>query len=547
MKIFKDVSKVFMRSKLFLITTLLTICFSVKYAIKYYGYEADIGMISTQLNQTLKTSFYLFFVVMFLAYEFYMKFQHNGIQEVAAVTEEGSKKKHLFCAFCTMTVWIVLITICLSVCTIISFKYYKVPDSNGYIIHIIENMMVNIFLILELGSLIGLLLSKTRKRILSYAVILLVIYGVSPYVERIADAQAVSGNVTHSIYPLVELFNIMPLVNSGFPTMDPFGENILFYRVSLILFWIMAVLTFIFWTNQASKKKMAVSILAMACFFYGYAAPASRVNMNGNPANTMAHDQYYYETDDQPTKVKVEKANYSIPEYKMSLKVGRQLSAKVEMKVNKSLNSYKMTLYHGYKVKKACDQKGNKLSFGQKNDYILVKNQGREPIEKITLEYEGASASYYSNNQGIYLPGDFAYYPRAGYVALHDDEGMKMTSCFVNKKTKFDLKVSTRKKIYTNLQEKDGVYAGISDGATIFSGFYREKKFGNGNRLVYPYISDFYYAKDQGLEKICDEDEKELERLGKSGVTVFVAPNVNQMRTCDIGENQILVRMTPYF
>lgn len=70
--------------------------------------------------------------------------------------------------------------------------------------------------------------------------------------------------------------------------------------------------------------------------------PASKVNMNNNPDNTMAHDQYYYETG--VNKVQRKDANYKITAYNMDLKIRRQLEAKVSMKVNRSLKKYLMTL-----------------------------------------------------------------------------------------------------------------------------------------------------------------------------------------------------------
>ncbi len=162
------------------------------------------------------------------------------------------------------------------------------------------------------------------------------------------------------------------------------------------------------------------------------------------------------------------------------------------------------------------------------------------------MEYVGASAAYYSNRQGIYLPGDFAYYPRAGYLALYDEEQMAMTSNFVSPDTKFKTIIDYQGKIYTNLDKKGSVYQSVCDGCTIFAGFYKEKKFGDGNRIIYNYLSDECYLEPGGFSAILKEDEAELKKMKKSHVTIFVAPNVNQMRNCDIGQNQILLRNSPW-
>lgn len=546
MRLYKDSLKIFFESKLFFLSTVLIYIGSAMFTLKYYKYPPDVTIITAQLNQGLKSAFYLFVAVMFLSYEYYLKFQRGGIEEASAVTVHGRKNHHLFCAFLTMTLWIAVLAAILTVCVILAYQYYKVRDPQGeYILHIIKNMLINIFLIMELGSLIGLMLTGIKRRILSYALILCIIYLVSPYPERIADAQCVAGNISHSIYPIVELFNIMPLVNSGFPPIAVFGESILFYRLSLILFWMMFAVTMMLLTRKYEIKKILFSAIFTILFFCGYAAPASVVNMNGNPENTMAHDQYYYESS-EVTKTKNEKAGYHITSYNMDLKIKRLLSAKVTMNVDESMGQYRMTLYHGYQVKKVSNQDGDSLEYKQNNDYILIKNPENRNVTKICVEYKGYSAAYYSNSQGIYLPGDFAYYPRAGYIPLHNDEGMAMSSCFVQKDTKFQVKLQYSGRAYTNLTERNGVYTGRSDGFTIFAGFYKEKKFGKGNRIIYNYLEDQYYLPGGEIEEVCKDNEKELQKMGKSGVTIFVAPNVNQMRNRDVGEKQVFLRNSPW-
>ena len=45
-----------------------------------------------------------------------------------------------------------------------------------------------------------------------------------------------------------------------------------------------------------------------------------------------------------------------------------------------------------------------------------MKNTENLKIQKIRLVYSGCSPAYYSNTQGIFLPGYFAYYPRTGFA-----------------------------------------------------------------------------------------------------------------------------------
>lgn len=542
MKLLRDAKRVFLKSKLLLLMTVLIYGYVINFLLRFYKMPLGSDSITASLDQALKLSFYLFLVLLFFSYEYYLKFQKDGADEITRCTKKGRKNQHLISAFCILTIWIILLSAVIAGFVIVEYKYYGIRDTNNeYIIHILKNIFVNFFLILELASCIGLLLSGTRKRIMAYAVMLLIIYAVSPYPERIADAQCMAGNVKHSIYPIVELFNIMPLVNSGFSVNTAFGESVLFYRISLILFWTAVVILLLFLVRKCRIRNIVIIMVVCLCFGAGYVMPASKVNMNNNPENTMAHDQYYYETGN---KTKKEKPQYRITDYDMKLKIGRQLKAKVTMTVSKNLREYPMTLYHGYKVRAVSDQNGNPLKYSRETDYLNIKTNKK--AEKITVEYEGASAAYYSNRQGIYLPGDFAYYPRAGYLALYDEEQMAMTSNFVSPDTKFKTIIDYQGKIYTNLDKKGSVYQSVCDGCTIFAGFYKEKKFGDGNRIIYNYLSDECYLEPGGFSAILKEDEAELKKMKKSHVTIFVAPNVNQMRNCDIGQNQILLRNSPW-
>lgn len=544
MDLLNNTVKIYIRSKIIFIINIAMYIWTIVFMHKYYKLPMGSSSITLPLERALKLSFYLFIIFMFLSYEYYSKIQKKGVSEIIQCTLNGRKKKHLFAAFGIVTINILILTIVIGAITCIEYKYYQVNDyHNEYIIHIIKNMFVNIFMILELASCIGMLVSKFKNRITAYLLMLAITYCTSPYPEKIADAQCMAGNIKHSIYPIVEFFNIMPLVNDGFPTNYMFGQSILGYRIFLILFWIAVCIFAIFLLEKMNLKKCILAGILCLAFYTGYALPASKVSMNGNPENTMAHDQYYYETGRDKTKN--EKADYQIKSYDMKIKIGRQLRATVKMKVDHNLAKYKMTLYHGYKVKKVYDQNKKQLKFKQKQDYIEI--DGNKKVSQIIMKYEGNSPAYYSNSQGIYLPGHFAYYPRAGYIALYSRDDMAINSCFVSEKTRFKVSVDYGKRIYTNLKKNGKTYEGNSDGCTLIAGFYKEKKFGNGNRIIYDYLYDECYMQKGGMEEIIREDNKNLIKQGKDHVTIFVVPNVNQTRSREVGKKQVLLRNSPWY
>jgi hypothetical protein len=522
--------------------SLLTLPFCGWYSTRYYGGHG-VGMVMEQLEQALSLSLYLFVIAMFVSYEYFKKFRADGIAEAAQTTEKGKESRQFFSAYLILSLWAIIVTVLLIICAVYTYSFYEISDPNGeYVRHIILNMILNIFLIMELASLIGAFLSGGRSRIISYLVMIFAAYMVSPYPERIADSISRSTNGNATVYWFVEACNILPLVNTNFTPNLPFGESLLPYRIAIILFWCVVFLTGIIFSSRRTRKWGVIGLAAAAALFAVYSLPSSKVIMNSNPENTVGHDQYYYLVQD--AEIKDEKAEYKISAYQMDISIGLEMSADVVMDVSQSLPEYKMSLYHGYKVKSAYDGSGNVLSFTQEGDYLTVTNSVDSEIGQIRLVYEGYSPAYYSNVQGIFLPGYFAYYPRAGFVTLYDYYEGGITECFVDADTEFAVKINTHQTLYTNLEKDGDWYRGKCDGFTVVSGFYKEKELSNGNRLIYPYLYDFdgdsEAAGDEALEEYYESMETRLEELGRENTTVFCGPNVNQMVNRYEGEKQII-------
>lgn len=424
-----------------------------------------------------------------------------------------------------LNVWIVILSVIICVCILVSFSFYEIKEPHQkYTMHIIKNILVNISLILELGVMIGIFLSKFKNRIVTYTVMIVITYMVSPYPERIADQISIATQGKTAIYKIVEMFNIMPLVSTNYMPNYAFGESLLPYRIALIMFWMVFVITLILIT-ELKKYRVAIVSVVLTCICVGiYCVPSSKVIMDSNPDNTLAHDQYYYLV--QKHKMKEESVDYKISSYKMNIKIGLQMQVELTMDVDKTLSKYKMTLYHGYKVKKAYNDKNIKLKVEQNGDYITVVNQNNEKTKKIHLIYEGYSPAYYANSQGIFLPGYFAYYPRAGFISLFDNETWDISNSFVDSNTYFEVKVNTKQKIFTNLEKKGEKYIGKCDGLTMLSGFYAEKKLSNGNRIIYPYlygigVIDKEQSADAAMNDYYSIIEKSLDEMKKTNTTVF--------------------------
>jgi hypothetical protein len=256
--------------------------------------------------------------------------------------------------------------------------------------------------------------------------------------------------------------------------------------------------------------------------------------MNDDPNGTAMHDQHYY----RENPGKDEPADYKITAYDLDIKIGRVLEAKAEMSFDTKKDSYNMTLYHGYKITAAYDQSGAELKFRRDGDYVTI--DCNDATEKIVVAYEGYSPRYYSNEQGVFLPAYFAYYPRAGFIALADDNHSDIRQVLCEYKSKFNIRASYGQVIFSNIDEiRENTFQGETDGVTLYSGFLKEAK--NGSlRVVYPYLCD--ENTDDNVGALCD-------RLRSDGVgdsTVFITPSVNESLGGAKLDDQILFHGVAY-
>lgn len=493
------------------------------------------------LRSTLSLSMYVFIIFLFTSYEYFALFKLQHIKEVIQLTPLGRKYRPQIFQGLILTVIAGVFTVCV---IIINLIFYAVLRQKlqweeidlKYIVHIIWNSYIYIFLIAFLAIILGIIISSTERRLFAYAILLFIIFLISPFMEEFANALILS---QINIFPIKEFFNILP-INLNFSDNYMFGFSLLPYRIALLFFWIFLCATIICYKARQRKLLKIVMIILCGINMFYYCLPASKVIMNYSPNGTALADQYYYYMNAKKMVSKNEKANYRIVKYKMKLDIGRLLNAEVIISIdNQMLKEYKMTLYHGYKVNKATDHMGRKLDFKQSGDYLLIK-RGDDPLEKIIIQYSGYSAKFYSNYQGICLPGYFPYYPRAGYEQLGENFNNGWFSFFLGENVFFDVYISDNNKVFTNLNKKrENHYAGTCNGPTFVSGFVKGKKIGK-NRIVYPYLAAGEYE-NTGIsqQEHIDLFMKSITEKGYKNCTVFIMPELNQMRNGIISSQQI--------
>ena len=350
-------------------------------------------------------------------------------------------------------------------------------------------------------------------------------------------------------------FDFYPADLNFVPVYD-FGISLLPHRWGILLFWILFLFCIIYFKTSSkttAKKlfKIAVpAVLAAVCLITAL-SPASKIlRASYNMTESVSADEIYY--DKHPSDVIPKNPGFKITEYNADLRAFLKLSATVTMTVdNTDLEEYAFTLYHGYKVKSAKDQNGNTLNFAQDGDFLTVYTQ--EKTKTITLKYTGFSTKFYSNVQGLFLPGYFPYLPQSGFRTVYSYYEQDTARLLYDEDAQFHIKIHTPGKVYSNLKETERNTFSGKGNPTFLCGLYDEYITENGIRVIYQYM-------DKVMFNTIGNIESETERLfgmpclDENTRTIFIIPDTNllspYLKYADLGDyilcNQITSLETLY-
>ena len=492
-----------------------------------------------------------FFVMMFVSYEYIQKFYNNGIYEILRISDIG--RKNTICAFAVLFLFSGILCLVFNVLVIKEFLYFKISSPNHeYIKHIIICIFVNCYLVMILAIIIGGALASIGNRIMVYSI--LTSFGIlsSPFAEKMAYTIVLGelsgdGIVGRSVYKFISYFYIIPRFDMKLMPRSEFGESVLPYRYFILLFWIFFFLTVLFIVRKKNKPYIVISGIICIIMLAGYSLPSSKMDQRLDIYQNGISDMDYVKSG--AYKEHVEAADYKITEYDMKLDIRLQLQADVRIWVSKSLKTYKMTLYRGYKISEIKDQTGAILDFIRFGDYVKINNSNGNAIEMIQIKYSGNSSRCYANYGGCYLPGFYLYYPRAGFLSVYDTIDGTAKPHFVHNNTLFKVKVSPEDKYISNIKKNGDEYIGRCDGFTILKGFYKEKKFQDGNVLVYPYLDEFIIHDGKKSEDECwrENFESTASELKKDKVkNSMIFMDLGTLSTTEYkarGSNQIFINV----
>ncbi|MBW4827239.1 MAG: ABC transporter permease [Clostridiaceae bacterium] len=427
-------------------------------------------------SQYMSMICFVFFT--FISYEYLVKIKNDDLLECFSAMDKG-KVKLYFSQLVVLIIIVSLITLNIMIYNYVAYFAMNL-NSLAYAIHIFLSNFINIFLVSLLGVFIGAVASMYLKRFSAYFLMIVLVFLISPISEIIPSIFDMGFGI--NIYPIREIFDILP------PNLDWFEEYLYGlpiepYRWNLLIFWILLLLSFILLklTNKKFKYLNFLSIILLSVSlinFHFFNKPSSIMKNNEDPEKSILFDQLYYKFNDVQRE---EDVNFTISAYNMNIAIDRELhnDMRIFLDEKEALNSYKFTLYRNYKIEKILNKENETLSFKRDGDYLEIYNPSNEKLEEIRILYSGYSPVFYSNSQGILLPGCFPYYPIEGYKILYSNEQSKYIPIIRNDDVKFNVSVKSNLNICSNLEKDGDNFFGNSQAMTLIGGFVNEENIGD--------------------------------------------------------------------
>lgn len=495
--------KLFFKTKIiFILVIILLVCFLGNLVYSCYSFSLNSDVL-IYLKNSIKLCLLSFVILCFTSYEFFYLYKRCYIDE-ALYSHKNGKTRIL-----TSTVTVLLFIPALEFFSAFVFNFVIFLSSGmndySYLYHIFSVLFLYVFLGGIIPILLGVFFAQKTKRIVSYALMALIIFLVSSTSDFIPGglSQVTKINFWEAKYFLAY---ILPNDLEWYINHD-YGMYAEIYRWNLIIFWI-SLLSFLFFKLCQIKKTalkavlLSLTLLISTFNLVGYFYGGSHIEKGAQLDSISMSDYLFYTENEQ----KNQDPDFEVTSYDMDLSIYRQLDAEVSMTLSDTgLEYYNFTLYHGYNVLKITDIEGNALKYNREGDYVTVIGNGN--LQLINIKYSGYSPILYSNYQACSLPGFFAYYPIPGFHKITGDY-TTYNPIEIKSGTEFNIRVDSARQFYSNLDEvknEKNCFVGVTSYPTLFSGFYKSNS------------SDIYkiYAitvKGWGLSEIDEEYIDEIQK-----------------------------------
>ena len=481
----KSLALVLYRSPRLVVGLILEVVLSLALlSYRFVQFGSD-PLLYLQMSQSVCTLSFLF--TAFVAYEYIFTLRKSGMEEVV-VTQTKTRFSLYGTAFLVLLTPVFLNF----------FLGWIFPTCSALSQELPSAFFLHIFLVTFLDSLLagltavclGVLCGLCLDRIKGYSVIALFFFLMLSASDLIPGILNDGYNI--NVWPVKAIFSDILLPDQDWTRDYQYGLQIEPYRWNCILFWIFLFLSFITHklSSHSSKLRLPLAGICIAVSLInllGFFDSGSKIDLSEAPNSVFRADQVYYNKE-YPRE---ELADFQINAYDMSFRINRKLEASISMDVTPlaSSDTYKFTLYRTYIIHRVFDETGQDLPFSQNGDYFTVTPDS--DIKTINVEYEGYSPTFYSNKQGVCLPGCFPYYPWAGYKQIYyatPDAEAGLVS-FIPRTdlpgTSYSVKVAGNYPIYSNLGSfrSEESISGTTNALSLIGGMLDQQKLRGYNMI----------------------------------------------------------------
>lgn len=336
-----------------------------------------------------------------------------------------------------------------------------------FFLNSVPSLIVDFFLPGVIAILVGILLSQKTVRETAYCIIIVSALICSPVPSMIFASESLFG------YPVLAFFDWFSILapNTSWVADDIYGVSIEVYRWVLAAFWILLlIMSIVFATTKRTKKtRFLSSILAIltlfCCVRFVYRGNDSIIRKDYRPYGTLQHEFSYRQNNPDQKEVL---ADFHVSKYGISLTVQNNLEANVHIELKENdLNVYRFTLYHGFVINSIKDAHGDELDFAQNSDYVTV--YAPKGTQELNFSYSGNAGKYFSNYQGIALPGYLPYYPVPGFARFWESGQIVVNTDW--EPAYYEVYVDSNLAVASNLQKiDDNTFLGNADAVSLYGG-----------------------------------------------------------------------------
>lgn len=478
------------------------------------------------VSEPFKFSIFAFLTLSFLSFDFCYDTRLNGNTNILENDYSNRKKTIIIKSFVLLIPVLFVFVISFIGVLLLCVKYNAFEKE--IVLQLTFNVILSFLIIPICAVFLGMACSIKFKRVNGYLVLILFTLLGSPLINDLVAVIYESFNL--NIYKFISIFDMFP------PSLDwqpiyAFGHSVLSYRWFSALFWFFLLLGIIWFDyRRKSITNLTTSLLlfltSIVCLLL-FVQPTSKLILSSEePQESIMSDYHYYSSITQKDYDNTE--DFEIKSYDLEIKIRNELIAKATIQIDVvDLDRYNFTLYNKFKIEEITDGNGNKMNFSQEGDHFTVYNKEKRKIDKLSILYKGHSGVYYTNRQGVFLPGYFPYYPHSGHKLVYDNESQGFRQLVLNKPILFDVKVFTNQNVFCNLESiKTNHFKGFSTGLTLLSGLYKSFNYRNIS-IIYPYLNTSEFS----LDKLNDfvSDNWGTDAFPLTVKTVLVTPSINNI------------------